>query len=255
MYAMNDPRYKYRPHSPERRAALSRTQRTRLGIPPGHSRVYGVDVPDEHVETIRERAATIARKQSYAEAQKYVLRAQENGWRFRNNAWSGNDLAELRRRWSAGETGAQIAKALGRSRSAILGKAHHLGLRRAPKGCREVPVAMIRPMIAANLGMDEPDDRAPEFRTSMLLVAPMFVSWSPDEMARWTGYEHSEASKVIRVMTKNGIWKHGKPDLDRYMEGDGKPGLQLGDVSLVLDTLLCLGQIRCEYGGERWSKP
>lgn len=49
--------------------------------------------------------------------------------------WTDDAVAELRRRWEAGETASAIAKALGRrfTRNAVIGKAHRLGLpARAP---------------------------------------------------------------------------------------------------------------------------
>jgi hypothetical protein len=170
----------------------------------------------------------------------------------RGQAWSEHGLAELRQRWGKGETGAAIAQRLGRSRCAILGKVHSLGLRRWPKGCSEVPAHMLHDGVAGTLGIPAPDDSSPEFRTAMILISPMFVGWSAKEMARWTGYPMNECVHVNAVMLVNGIWAPDNPGLGRYTAGDGQPGLQIGDMSLVLDTLLCLGRVQCTRGGEMW---
>ena len=50
----------------------------------------------------------------------------------RNPDWPAEMVEELKRRWEAGETASQIAKALGVTRNAVIGKQHRLGLKRSP---------------------------------------------------------------------------------------------------------------------------
>lgn len=123
-----------------------------------------------------------------------------------------------------------------------------------PEGCTEVPAEEMREAVAGTLG-GEPDDNSPEFRTGMMLVCPMFVPAPPEkipeQMCRWTGYDIEECRRVATVMTANGIWKDGQPDLERYLQGEDKPGLQIGDMALVLDILLCLGKVRY-MGDDLW---
>jgi hypothetical protein len=54
--SMSDPNYQYRPWSDERRAALGRSVRARLGVPDGHHLLYGVFVPNALWSEIARRA-------------------------------------------------------------------------------------------------------------------------------------------------------------------------------------------------------
>lgn len=51
--------------------------------------------------------------------------------------WTKRDISIMEELWSKGFTGTQIGKVLKRSRSAILGKIHRLGMQRNPTGKRK----------------------------------------------------------------------------------------------------------------------
>ena len=60
-------------------------------------------------------------------------------------AWSEWHIAALRMMWSEGDSASVIGVKLGRSRSAVLGKAHRLGLpRRAPTPARFSGISVAR---------------------------------------------------------------------------------------------------------------
>lgn len=122
-----------------------------------------------------------------------------------------------------------------------------------PDGCSEVPAQMMWEPIAGTLGLEQPDESDPDFRTAMILIAPMFAhGCEPEQLSRWTSYPINDCAHVARTMTENGIWKDGHLDPERYEQGGDKPGFQMGDLSLVLDVMLCMGEVRCTYGGDRW---
>ena len=53
MRSMGDPLYVYKPQSKKTKRQRSRAARKRLGIPWGHHRVYGVDVPVKFVKAVK----------------------------------------------------------------------------------------------------------------------------------------------------------------------------------------------------------
>lgn len=54
-------------------------------------------------------------------------------------AWTDEQIARLRTRRTEGASASEIAAELGFSRSAVLGKAHRLGLTRLASGRRKFP--------------------------------------------------------------------------------------------------------------------
>lgn len=109
---------------------------------------------------------------------------------------------------------------------------------------------MVEGSVAGSLS-EEVDDSAPEFRTAMMIVSTLFVPMSPAAMAEWTGYSEKECLHVFRIMTDNDIWTANGQDFERHMKGDDKPGIQQGDLELVLEMLLCLGTVKRTSDG-RW---
>lgn len=62
--ALNHPDYEYKPWPKERRIAHSEAARLRLGVPVGHRRVFGVDVPHRDFEAFRLIGGNLRRKMS-----------------------------------------------------------------------------------------------------------------------------------------------------------------------------------------------
>lgn len=57
--------------------------------------------------------------------------------------WTPQDEATLTKLWNAGQSGSQIAKVLGISRNAVIGKVHRLRLTHRKTVARRIPVAHI----------------------------------------------------------------------------------------------------------------
>jgi hypothetical protein len=109
--------YQYQPRSEKSRAKQSVTVRKRLGIPPGHRRVYGVHVPEAIAEKIRPLATEIAGKQGFEAAKAFVAEAEANDWKYdpaKVPAKNGNAWTEERRRKAS--EGAKAAHARRRAR-------------------------------------------------------------------------------------------------------------------------------------------
>ena len=71
MRPMSHPDYRYTPHSEERRKRASEAARERLGIPAGHHRICGYDVPDDVLRLVKIEAAQ-GRRQGVEVARAHV---------------------------------------------------------------------------------------------------------------------------------------------------------------------------------------
>lgn len=80
MRSMGHPHFEYRPWPQERRAKLSAIHRSRLGIPDGHARVYGVHVPLECADALRPYAGDLARLRGYDAAHQFMKNAAHRRW-------------------------------------------------------------------------------------------------------------------------------------------------------------------------------
>lgn len=80
MKSMGHPDYVYTPRPSEVRAKMSRAHRSRLGIPDGHVRVYGVFVPEKQASTIRPYATEMSRLFGYERAHQWVASAASSAW-------------------------------------------------------------------------------------------------------------------------------------------------------------------------------
>lgn len=69
MYAMNDPRYRYRPRSDGQRAEMAEAWHRRNGVPDGHRLIYGEHIPEDIAPRVREIAQEEARKRGRAKAE------------------------------------------------------------------------------------------------------------------------------------------------------------------------------------------
>src|SRR5688572_25925779 len=80
MRSMGHPLYKYTPRSEDSRRKQRETMRRRLGIPEGHTRIYGQNVPGEYAQDLKPYAAEMARLSGSDSAKDFMKKAAEAGW-------------------------------------------------------------------------------------------------------------------------------------------------------------------------------
>jgi hypothetical protein len=96
MRSMGHPDYKYTPVSAEKRARMSAAHKRRLGIPEGHSRLYGMHVPVADANAVRSDATWLANKEGWEAAQALIRRAREVDWDLIGEMLlEGTTLAEI----------------------------------------------------------------------------------------------------------------------------------------------------------------
>lgn len=254
---MCDPRYRYQPWSDERRQRASALAKRRIGALPGHSIIYGVQVPDEAADFIRKTAHEIARKQGRVVAAAWVADMDKQGWPKppRERLWTPIEARRLRELHEAGFAAGQIAKKLGRTRNAVLGKIFRSGLSKPkpglnyvapPSGCVRVPADMVWEFARGHMESDGPDAEAAAF-----CIAPMFGEYDPVRISDYLGIPRQRSRLYARRLRENGLWgPRGLRDLDRYTREQ-----ESGFIALVLDALVCLGDARRKVvnGEELWS--
>lgn len=74
-YGMDSPKYVYRPRSEERVRQMVLSERRRLGIPDECVRIYGVDVPEQLNNPLRNWANYVRQKRGLDAAQEFVREA------------------------------------------------------------------------------------------------------------------------------------------------------------------------------------
>lgn len=99
MRSMGSPDYVYTPWSDSRRAKMAAIHRRRLGIPDGCSRLYGIHVPTEFANDIRDDAAWIANEIGWDAAQDFIRKVADIDWSLVEELYqehtSYRQLAEL----------------------------------------------------------------------------------------------------------------------------------------------------------------
>ena len=157
-------------------------------------------------------------------------------------AWTSESDAALRRMWSEGSTGGDIARTIGTTRNAVMGRIHRLGL--SGQG-GSVPVHVAREAafrreieneFQAAFGRPPVDGRRGDAATLVALAA-MRVERSPNVVARLTGIGLHEVMEILSCYHDRGLWRSDDPAPERW-KGDGRL------LSLMMDAQLAYGVFR-----------
>ena len=95
----------------------------------------------------------------------------------RKNLWSDEEIADLKKRWIAGESASVIGRIFGRTRSAVIGKIHRLGM---SGDSRQQPSLR-------KIGGEKPRRQTPTRATPTTPNPQVEVKPAPRKMAIWEG--------------------------------------------------------------------
>jgi GcrA cell cycle regulator len=129
--------------------------------------------------------------------------------------WSSERITELTRLWNEGLSTAEIGKALGISKNAVVGKAHRLRLSSRPSPIRRMAMRPYAPRVRA------PKPAAPSLPTMVAAIAkPAAERPAPER--------EPQEPRVLQLSNQRCMWPVGHPgDSDFHFCGEralvGKP--------------------------------
>ncbi|HEY8616064.1 GcrA family cell cycle regulator [Phenylobacterium sp.] len=123
-------------------------------------------------------------------------------------SWTDERVARLERLWLAGCSGAEIARALGVSRCAVLGKVHRLGLqRKAPRAPASTAAREAAPGSRV---------RARPAKCAAPSAAPRSAATRAAVLALTSAEPATGAETVLSVRRDHCRWPYGDPRADEF---------------------------------------
>ncbi|MFZ3482208.1 GcrA family cell cycle regulator [Sphingomonas sp. 3-13AW] len=158
-------------------------------------------------------------------------------------AWTSEQLANVERMWRDGRTGGQIAKELGVTRNAVMGRIHRMGL----LGQGGIPKEVARDNEMRRELQSEFEaayGRAPVCgrrgdAAMLVCLAAVRAGRSPNVVARWSGVPVHEVMEILSNYHDKGIWLSDDPPPNRW-SGDGRL------LSMMLDAEVAHGIFRMQ---------
>lgn len=156
--------------------------------------------------------------------------------------WNPERLRMLADMWKDGSTGADIARRLGVTRNAVMGRIHRLGL--SGQG-GSVPLPARRDATLRREVLNEFEaafGRAPVERRSgddamLVALSAMRSDRSPNVVSRLCGIETHRVMEILHAFHERGLWRSDDPPPERW-SGDGRL------LSMMVDAQLAYGIFR-----------
>ena len=154
-------------------------------------------------------------------------------------SWTPERLSTLERLWRDGQTGGEIAKVLGVTRNAVMGRIHRLGLTglggKTPPGAVQDKRmrADILDEFQAAFGREPLRNRRGDVAL-MVALAAVRADRSPNLTARWAGVEPHDVMEILYAYHVRGLWRSDDPPPVRW-SGEGRL------LSMMVDAQIAYG--------------
>lgn len=170
-------------------------------------------------------------------------------------SWTDDRIDILRRMWAEGSASGDIARAIGKTRNAVMGKIDRLGLigdkgkaapsesppeRRTPAFCRTEAIAYIEPLCG------EYDETNLLHRLMIVTIAAACGKREHSLLSEQTGLDASEVSQCLNLLDASGVW----PATEGHPEDWA---CEQGNAMLLIDVMVATGELRRVMHDGEWK--